>query len=55
MSNGIELDGKTKLSSLVARTGVAVEPQNDYQRYYIKYYKRIKSISLKLQWNRTKK
>ena len=31
MSNGIELDGKTKVSSLVARTGVAVEPQNDYR------------------------
>ena len=41
MSNGIELDGKTKLSSLVARTGVAVEPQNDYQRYYIKYRKEL--------------
>ena len=31
MSGGIELDGKTKLSSLVARTGLAVEPQNDYR------------------------
>ena len=31
MSNGVELDGKTKVSSLVARTGVAVEPQNDYR------------------------
>tara|TARA_Y100001980_G_C14552514_1_gene336810 strand:- start:81 stop:3221 length:3141 start_codon:yes stop_codon:yes gene_type:complete len=31
MSNGIELDGKTKVSSAVARTGVAVEPQNDYR------------------------
>ena len=30
MSNGVELDGKTKLSS-VARTGLAVEPQNDYR------------------------
>ena len=25
MSNGVELDGKTKLSSAVARTGLAVE------------------------------
>ena len=31
MSNGIQLDGKTLVSSLVARTGVAVEPQNDYR------------------------
>ena len=31
MSNGVELDGKTIVSSLVARTGVAVEPQNDYR------------------------
>ncbi len=31
MSNGVELDGKTKLSSAVARTGLAVEPQNDYR------------------------
>ena len=31
MSDGVELDGKTKVSSLVARTGVAVEPQNDYR------------------------
>ena len=31
MSNGIQLDGKTKVSSAVARTGVAVEPQNDYR------------------------
>jgi len=31
MSNGVELDGKTKVSSAVARTGVAVEPQNDYR------------------------
>ena len=31
MSNGVELDGKTKLSSVVARTGLAVEPQNDYR------------------------
>ena len=31
MSGGIELDGKTKRSSLVARTGLAVEPQNDYR------------------------
>ena len=31
MSNGVELDGKTKVSSLIARTGVAVEPQNDYR------------------------
>ena len=31
MSNGVELDGKTKLSSLAARTGLAVEPQNDYR------------------------
>jgi len=31
MSNGVELDGKTKLSSAVARTGVAIEPQNDYR------------------------
>ena len=31
MSGGIELDGKTKLSSAVARTGLAVEPQNDYR------------------------
>jgi len=31
MSNGIELDGKTKVSSAVARTGSAVEPQNDYR------------------------
>ena len=31
MSNAVELDGKTKVSSLVARTGVSVEPQNDYR------------------------
>ena len=31
MSNGVELDGKTKLSSAVARTGIAIEPQNDYR------------------------
>ena len=31
MSNGIQLDGKTLVSSLVARTGVAVETQNDYE------------------------
>ena len=31
MSNGIQLDGKTLVSSAVARTGVAVEPQNDYR------------------------
>ena len=31
MSNGVELDGKTKLSSAVARTGLPVEPQNDYR------------------------
>ncbi len=31
MSNGVELDGKTKVSSSVARTGLAVEPQNDYR------------------------
>tara|TARA_X000000368_G_scaffold391754_1_gene356017 strand:- start:554 stop:1177 length:624 start_codon:yes stop_codon:yes gene_type:complete len=31
MSNGVELDGKTKVSSAVARTGIAVEPQNDYR------------------------
>ena len=31
MSNGIELDGKTLVSSAVARTGVPVEPQNDYR------------------------
>ena len=31
MSNAVELDGKTKVSSAVARTGLAVEPQNDYR------------------------
>jgi len=31
MSNAVELDGKTKVSSTVARTGLAVEPQNDYR------------------------
>jgi hypothetical protein len=31
MSNGVELDGKTKLSSAVARAGIAIEPQNDYR------------------------
>ena len=31
MSNSIQLDGKTLVSSAVARTGVAVEPQNDYR------------------------
>ena len=31
MSGGVELDGKTKLSSAVARTGIAVEPQNDFR------------------------
>ena len=31
MSNGVELDGKTKLSSANARAGVAIEPQNDYR------------------------
>ena len=31
MSNGVELDGKTKLSSAVARTGLVLEPQNDYR------------------------
>ena len=31
MSGGIELDGKTKVSTAVARAGIAVEPQNDYR------------------------
>ena len=31
MSNAVELDGKTKVSSAVARTGLAIEPQNDYR------------------------
>jgi hypothetical protein len=31
MSNSVQLDGKTLVSSAVARTGVAVEPQNDYR------------------------
>ena len=31
MSDGVQLDGKTKLSSAVARAGVAIEPQNDYR------------------------
>jgi hypothetical protein len=31
MSNASQLDGKTLVSSAVARTGVAVEPQNDYR------------------------
>ena len=31
MSNGAELDGKTKVSSAVARTGVAIEVHNDYR------------------------
>jgi len=31
MSNAGQLDGKTLVSSAVARTGVAVEPQNDYR------------------------
>jgi len=31
MSNGVQLDGKTLVSSAVARAGVAVEPQNDYR------------------------
>ena len=31
MSNAVELDGKTKLSSAVARAGIPVEPQNDYR------------------------
>ena len=31
MSGGVELDGKTKVSSAVARAGIAVEPQNDYR------------------------
>ena len=34
MSNGIELDGKTKRSSLLARTGVGVEPQDAYVAPY---------------------
>ena len=31
MSNSVQLDGKTLVSTAVARTGVAVEPQNDYR------------------------
>ena len=31
MSNSVQLDGKTLVSSAVARAGVAVEPQNDYR------------------------
>lgn len=34
MSNGVELDGKTKRSSLLARTGVGVEPQDAYVAPY---------------------
>jgi len=34
MSNGIELDGKTKRSSLLARTGIGVEPQDAYVAPY---------------------
>jgi len=30
MSNGVELDGKTKVSSAVARTGIAVNVSNDF-------------------------
>ena len=30
MSNGVELDGKTKVSSAVARTGIAVGASDDY-------------------------
>ena len=31
MSNGVELDGKTKVSSAVARTGIPIEVHNDYR------------------------
>jgi len=31
MSNAVELDGKTKVSSAVARAGIPIEPQNDYR------------------------
>ena len=34
MSNGVELDGKTKRSSLLARTGIGVEPHNAYVAPY---------------------
>ena len=34
MSNGVELDGKTKRSSLLARTGIGVEPQDAYVAPY---------------------